>query len=294
MKTHDRVALVGLMLAWGFNFTVIRIALVEIPPLLLGALRFTLVALPAVFLLPRPTAPWLHVAAFGVVMFALQFSLLFAGMALGVGAGLASLLLQAQVFVTIGLALVLGAERPSLAQWCGLLLGCAGLGLLALESREHASVAGLSCVLAAALSWGVANTLSRRLLSAQPVLGLVAWGSLFSVPPVAAVSLWREGWTAWCQVFTTAHAQSWWAVAFIAYVSTLGGFALWGWQMRRYPAIQVAPHTMLVPVFGLLFATVLLHERVSAAQWVAAALVLAGVGVASWGRELWRLAASRA
>lgn len=288
MRTVDRLLLVGLTLVWGLNFSVIKIALLDFPPLLLGTLRFALVALPAVALLPRPTAPWRHVAAYGLTMFALQFSLLFAGLALGVGAGVASLLAQVQVFATMGLALWFGRERPAPHQWLGVTLGAAGIGGLVLAAPAGASAAGIACVLLAGLSWGVANTVSRRLLPGQAVLPLVAWGSLASVPPVATASLMLEGWPAWQAAFTHAHAAGWWAVAYIAYLSTLAGFALWAAQLRRHPAAAVAPFTMLVPVFGLLFAVPLLGEALTPLKLAAAVLVLLGVAVTHGGRAFGR------
>lgn len=288
MTTRDRWLLLGLTAVWGLNFSVIRVALVDIPPLLLGALRFALVAVPAVFLLPRPTAPWRHVAAYGLTMFALQFSLLFVGMSLGVGAGVASLLLQAQVFVTIALALWFGRERPSAHQLLGIALGTTGLAGLVLAAPGGTSVAGVALVLLAAAAWGVANTLSRRLLSGQAVIPLVAWGSLVSVVPVAALSLWLEGWPAWRSALAQARGPSWLAVAYIAYLSTLAGFAVWAAQLRRHPAAAVAPFTMLVPVFGLAFAAPMLGEPLTGLKLVAAALVLAGVAIAMWGRDMLR------
>jgi O-acetylserine/cysteine efflux transporter len=278
--------LILLALLWGLNFSAIKVALVDLPPLLLGALRFLLVALPAVWLLPRPTASWRHLAAYGAAMFAVQFSLLFAGMALGVGAGVASLLLQAQVFVTIALAMIYGREKPAPHQLLGIGLGALGLGGLVLAVGTTMPAMGLLLVLLAAVSWGVANTLSRRLLVGQAPLPLVAWGSLLSVPPVALCSLWFEGWDAWVVALANTKIEGWVALAYIAYVSTLAGFAIWAWMLRRYSASAVAPFTMLVPVFGLGFAVPMLGETVTGLKLAAAALVLAGVASVTWGHHI--------
>ncbi len=286
MRPLDRIILLALTAVWGLNFSVIAIALRDLPPLLLGALRFTLVALPAVFLLPRPTAPWRHVAAYGLSMFALQFGLLFVGMAWGAGAGVASLALQFQVFVTMALALWFGAERPALHQVAGALLGAAGLAVLLLDQQVIKAGAGLAAVLMAAVCWGVGNTVSRRLLPGQAVLPLVAWGSLFSALPIALASLWLEGPGAWTAAFSASSWVTLLAVAYIVYPTTLVGFAVWAWQLRSHPVASVAPFTLLVPVFGLLFARLLNAEQVSAQILLAACLVLAGVAFNQWGQPL--------
>jgi O-acetylserine/cysteine efflux transporter len=112
MRWTDRTVLFGICVMWGLSFSVIKFGLREVPPLLLCAIRFTLVALPAVFFLPRPTVRWPLVMAFGLLMGILQFGLLFFGMSLGISAGLASLVIQAQAFFTMAMAAALAGEVP--------------------------------------------------------------------------------------------------------------------------------------------------------------------------------------
>ena len=90
---------------WGTNFVVIKLALGHLPPLLFAALRFTLAALPAVFLLPRPAVGWGNLAAYGLLIGVGQFGVMFVAMNGHISPGLASLVVQLQVFFTIGLAM---------------------------------------------------------------------------------------------------------------------------------------------------------------------------------------------
>lgn len=286
MLVRDRLLLVGLTAVWGLNFSVIKIALVDLPPVLLAAMRFLLVAVPAVWLLPMPSVPVRHIAAYGLTMFAMQFAFLFAGMSLGVGAGVASLLLQFQVFVTMALALGFGRERPSPWQVMGTVIAAGGLAGLVAGAPLDASGLGLLLVLLAAVAWGVGNTLSRRLLAGQAVLPSVAWGSLVSVLPLAAASLWLEGWPAWRTAIIESRTSTWLALAYVVYPTTLAGFSLWAYQLRRYPAAAVAPFTMMVPVFGLLFAALTVGEPLTSAKVTGAAVVLLGVALCQWGQSL--------
>src|SRR5690606_28946288 len=89
---------------WGTNFVVIKVALDDLPPLLLATLRFALSVLPAALILPRPRVPWTNLAAYGGLV-AGQFGLLYLAMTRDISPGLASLVLQLQVFFTIGLAI---------------------------------------------------------------------------------------------------------------------------------------------------------------------------------------------
>src|SRR5882757_7012056 len=118
---------VAVAAVWGSNFVVIKIALTHLPPLLFATLRFTLAFLPAAFFLKRPNVPWSHLAAYGVLIGAGQFGLLYIAMEHSISPGLASLVVQTQVFFTIGLSMWFAAERVRPFQWFALALAAAGL-----------------------------------------------------------------------------------------------------------------------------------------------------------------------
>ena len=67
------------------------------------------------------------------------------------------------------------------------------------------------------------------------------------------------------------------AIAYVAWISTLLGFGIWGFLLRRYESSVVAPFSLLVPVFGLGFAALLLGEELTWRTVVAALLVVSGV-----------------
>lgn len=64
-------------------------------------------------------------------------------------------------------------------------------------------------------------------------------------------------------------------------MSTVFGFGAWGYLLRRYPASAVAPFSLLVPVFGMSSAALVLGEPVSGPRWLAAVLLVGGVGLTS-------------
>jgi O-acetylserine/cysteine efflux transporter len=271
---------------WGFNFVAIKTALTELPPLLLCALRFLFVAIPAVFFIKRPAIPVRQLLLYGVLMFALHFGFLFLGMGLGMSAGLASLVIQVQVFVTIALATIALKERPSRPQIVGAVIACGGLALVGLHAGGDVSLAGLVCVLLAAVSWGNANLLSKRLGKVN-ALALVVWGGLVvPVPMLAASALFEGPSLMWRSIahLSTVPALS---LAFIVYVSTLVGFSLWSWLLARHPAATIAPFALLVPVVGMLSSALALGEALPAWKFQAAALVIAGLAVNLFGPRGW-------
>src|SRR5579883_2180963 len=142
---------------WGSNFVAIKVALGDLPPFFLAAARFFLAAFPAVFFLERPRAPMRLVALYGLLGFSLQFAFLFLGIKLGMSAGLASLAIQMQVFVTIALAVFFLGEGVLPHQILGAAIAFGGIIIIALNVGGEVTASGLALVLAAALMWGMAN-----------------------------------------------------------------------------------------------------------------------------------------
>jgi O-acetylserine/cysteine efflux transporter len=269
---------IAIVAVWGTNFVVIRLALGHLPPLLFAALRFTLAAFPGVLLLRRPPVPIGQLALYGILIGVGQFGLLFIAIGGGIAPGLASLIVQTQVFFTIGLALWLGGERIGRVQIAALGLGATGLAVIAAHTGGATSLAGVALVLAAALAWACGNIVQRR-SSGVDMLAYVVWASLFAVPPLFALSLVREGWPAIAAGVGGASVATWAAVAWQAVGNTMFGYGAWGYLLTRYPAATVAPWSLLVPVFGMGAAAWWLAEPLPPWKLAAAALILGGLAL---------------
>ncbi|MBA4136576.1 MAG: O-acetylserine/cysteine exporter [Opitutus sp.] len=270
---------------WGSNFVAIKLALVDLPPLLLCAVRFVAVSVPLVFFLPRPAITWGQLTTYGLSMFGAQFAFMFVGMKLGMPAGLASLVLQFQVFVSLALSVVLLRERVLPVQIGGALVAAVGFVIVALHTGGDVTVAGLVCVLLAAVSWGFANVTSRRLGKVNP-LALVVWGGLVVPLPMGIASLVFEGREAIWHGLTHAGAATWLSVAYTVYLSTLVAYSLWSWLLSHYPASTVTPFTLLVPVLGMLSSALFLGETLPGWKLQAAAFVIAGLVLSVFGPRL--------
>ncbi len=274
---HALLAL-AVVAVWGTNFVVIKIALGALPPLLLAVLRFAFAVLPAVLFIRRPPVPWRLLAAYGVLIGAGQFGLLYVAIDGRISPGLASLVVQTQVFFTIGLAIVLAGERVRSFQWLALLLAAAGIGVIALHTGGDTTGVGLVLVIAAALAWAGGNLVARA-SGRVDMLGYVVWSSAFALPPLLALSLWFEGPARIGQALAGADAAVWAAVLWQSAGNTLFGYAAWGWLLARHPAATVAPMALGVPVFGMLASALVLGEALPAWKLGAAALVLAGLAL---------------
>lgn len=281
MSARD-IALAFIVVAiWGTNFVVIKWGLRDFPPFLLVALRFVFSALPFVLFLPRPRTPWRWLVLYGVCIGVVQFGLLFHALQGDIAPGLASLVIQAQVYFTIALSAWIFHERVTAVALAGCALGAAGFVLIAASLDAASRPIGVAAVLGAAMGWAAANiALKKAVVQAEGGFGMlafIAWSSVFAVPPLVALSLAFEGPSAIAHAFATARPAGWAAAAWQVVGNTLFAFSVWGYLLRRYDAAVVTPYALLVPVFGMASSALVLGEALGAWKLAGGALVLAGI-----------------
>lgn len=266
---------------WGFNFVVIKLSVEALPPLLAAALRFFCAALPLVFFIRPPKAHWWLVVGFGLSFGFLLYAFLNLSIAWGISAGLSSLVLQVQAFFTMGLAFLILGERPSRFQVIGALVAFGGIAVIATERLGATALLPLGMNLLAALSWGLANVLTKK-AGKVDALAFTVWGALAAPLPLLALSLLVEG----PDTVLAALAGFGWReaglIAFLAYPATLLGGAIWSWLLGRHPATTVAPFTLLVPISGLLSGYLVLGETITTIEIAGGLLVIAGLVVTLW------------
>ncbi|MFO1240306.1 MAG: EamA family transporter [Sphingomonadaceae bacterium] len=275
--SHFALAL-AVMAVWGSNFVVIKTALQHLPPLLLAALRFTFAFFPIAFFLKRPAVSLRNLASYGILIGVGQFGLLFIAMRHDITPGLASLVVQVQVFFTIGFSMRMTGEHVHRFQFVALLLAVAGIGVIATHAEGSATALGLILVIGAAMSWAGANIVSRAAGQVN-MLSYVVWASIFAVPPLFLLSFVFEGWPAMAAGVRNADMMTWAAVLWQSVGNTMFGYAAWGWLLSRHPAATITPMALLVPVFGMGASALLLNEPLPAWKLVAATLVMSGLAV---------------
>jgi O-acetylserine/cysteine efflux transporter len=298
MKPRDLALAVAVAAIWGVNFVVIDVGLAHFPPLLFSALRFAVAAFPAVlFAGPPPTRTgtggltgtsvgsgagsggglrWRWVIAVALALGVTKFSLLFAGMAAGMPAGLSSLVLQSQAIFTMAFAAALLGERPARAQIGGLAIAAAGIAIVATRVGAGLPPTAFVLVIGAAVAWGVSNVATRKAAPAD-MLRFMVWVSVVAALPLAVLSLLFEGPARDLAALRATDLEAAGALLFVALISTLAGFGAWGFLIRRYGATTVAPFSLLVPVFGIGSAALLLGENVHVTDLVGGVLVVGGV-----------------
>jgi O-acetylserine/cysteine efflux transporter len=269
----------GIVAVWGTNFVVIKNGLASFPPFYFAALRYFFVLLPLVFFMPRPKVSLGNLCVYGLATGVGQFGVMYYAVNSQISPGLASLVVQTQVFFTIGFAMFFAKEGLKRYQAVSVAIAMIGLGIIALHTDSTTTFLGLALVVFAGLSWGIANTVSRQAGSIN-MLSYVVWASAFSIPPLVLIALIFEGGAEhlW-DVTLAASAGAWVGVLWQSWANTLFGYAAWGWLLSKHPAALVAPAPLLVPIFGMGASAFFLDEPLPGWKIMAAGLVIAGLMV---------------
>jgi len=283
LSWRDALLAMAIVFVWGTNFVVIRLGLNALPPLFFATLRFVFVFVPGFLFLPKPKVAWSNLAFYGVCIGLFQFGLLFIAMKGQISPGLASLVVQMQVFFTIGLSMWRSGEKLRPHQMAAFALAIAGMGVIAAHNGQGTSILGVALVLLAALGWALGNQAGREAGQIN-MLAYVVWAAMFSVPPLLALSFLVEGPATIVEGIRHATLTTWAAVLWQSVGNTMFGYACWAWLLSRYPAATVAPISLLVPVFGFASSAIILGEPLPPWKIGATLLIMAGLAV----NLLWR------
>jgi O-acetylserine/cysteine efflux transporter len=287
LKPLHLILIFLLILVWGFNFVIIQIGVQEMPPIFLAFARFFLTSLPAIFFFKKPKAPFLRVALYGLVIFALQFSFFFIGMHLGVPAGLASILMQVQVFFSLLFAALIFHEKIKPWQIIGALVSFSGIAYAGFHIEGSLSLPGFFLVIAAAAFWGTGSAISKT-LGKVDVVSLVVWGSMVAWPFLLLLSFLIEGPHQILESLTHLSWASLGCVLYLTYLSTFFGYVLWSWLIHHMPLSTVAPFTLLIPIVAMLSSALVLKEPIQTWKILASTLVIGGLCVNFLGPYLLR------
>ena len=197
----------------------------------------------------------------------------------------ASVMLVAIPLLTLVFAVLLGRERATKVGVLGIATGLAGALLLvlprgAVDISSRAATGNLF-LLAGGASYALYLVLTRPILSRQPPLRVISWVFLF-----AALTVVPFGWSGTREVLATGVSGA--GLASIAYV-VIGGtvlpYLLNNWALVRARSSLVAVYVLMQPLFAGSLARIFLGERLVPNTAVAAALVVTGVVLSGWRRN---------
>ena len=285
MTPRDILLALAVVVVWGVNFVAVKWGVAELPPLFLSGLRYLIALIPAIFFVKRPQVSLLLLIAYGMFVGVGQFGFLFTAVKLGMPAGLSSLVLQVQVFFSIGLAVLFLGERPTRSSLVGALVAFAGIGVIAVERLQGAVLVPLLMTLAAAISWSVANLVTKK-AGKIDMLSFVVWSCLVPPIPLFLLSLLIEGPASWVSALQNVTWRGGGSLLFTAWISTIFGYGAWSSLFARYPASTVVPFALLVPIVGIGASALLLGERITGLETIGSVLVFIGLLLNVFGPRL--------
>jgi O-acetylserine/cysteine efflux transporter len=191
MKPADVCLAVLVALIWGFGFVATRLALDELSPALMTTLRFSIAAVPCLFV-RKPDVSWRLLAAISSTLFLGQFLAQSWAIAKGVPVGLASVIVQSQALFTVAFAALAFGEIPTRLQIAG--IGVAAIGLLMICGTVgfDFSVGAFAVLMISPITFAVGNLLLRR-ANGVPMFDLFAWLCLVPPLPLLALTLLTDG-----------------------------------------------------------------------------------------------------
>jgi drug/metabolite transporter (DMT)-like permease len=278
-NTRPLAAFAVLALIWGYNWVVMKTALVYSGPIEFAALRvgfgvlllFALLVALRVPLRPRHLG---KTAFVGICQTTGFVGLISVALAFG-ETGKSAVLAYTMPFWVIGLGWPFLGERLRGSQWPAVVLALIGLVLVLEVWDGSAGVAGSLLALAAGALWGVSVIIVKRIPvdGRAALLSLTAWQMLFGfVPLVAVAALVPERPIEWSAPFVAALTYN-----------AIGGMALatllWLYILQRLPATVSGLSSLIVPVIGILAAWLQLGERPGLAESIGMLLILIGLGV---------------
>lgn len=270
--------LAGLTLAWGFNWTAMKVALSGVSPwtfrslcLGLGSAVLFAVLRARGQRLAVPRGQWgrLTLLAFFNIT---CWNLLIAFGLLSIPSGRAAILAYTMPAWSIPLSVWLLKERLTGRKLLGLGLGLAGLAFLLWESALDLGRAPLGSllVLGASLSWALGTVLQKRFPVAMPAGPYTAWIMLLGGVPIYAGALLLD------ELRPLSSVGLWPALAVTYNVLVAFAFAHWAW-IRIATAVPVSVFSLsmlVIPVVGVMSGMLFLGEEPSWPEYAGLALVL--------------------
>lgn len=288
MKKKDLLLALLVVIVWGANFTVIKLGLSGVPPMLLAALRY-LCVIPAIFFVKRPKISLRDIIFYGFSVGVGQFSCLFYAMKIGMPAGLSSILLQSAAFLTPIVAFIILKEKIKVKQLVGLgisLIGLCFIGKSALDGIGGVSFFALLLTLSAAGFWAISNIVIKYASNKAEekgekldMMGVVVWSSLIPPIPLLIMAILMDSPKVILDSISALKPISLFSILYLALGATIFGYGMWSILLGRYEASKISPLSLMVPVTGLISARIVLGESLSTLQWIGGLIILLGLSV---------------
>jgi O-acetylserine/cysteine efflux transporter len=263
---------------WGFNFSIIKLGVSEMDPLILTGLRFTFATFPAIFFIKKPNVSLSILALYGITFAVGVWGMLTLSIQQGLSAGMSSLILQSSAFISVLLGVFFLKEKLSMTRKAGLIVSILGLALIFTIEDGSVTLIGILFACFSAISLSVISLILKKVVI-KDMFAFVVWSSVFAPIPLFSLSFMVNGVSGFEVLISNVNYVSAFSVLFQAYPVTVLGYWLWNKLIAQYPMSTMAPLTLLVPIFGLLGSAIFYNEQIGTTKLLASLLILCGIAI---------------
>jgi O-acetylserine/cysteine efflux transporter len=276
LSALERLAIAAIILTWGLNNAAAKVATAELPPMMVGALRF---ALALAFLAPflKPPFPWSRrLLAICLLSGPIHFGIIY--VAFGMAKSLSPLVVATQLWIPFTALFawrMLGETMKPLAV-AGLVVAFVGVAWMSLDPHGAADLPAILLGVVASACWALATVFVRQTPGAKP-LQVQALTAVVAAPVLLVMSFGFEDNVV--ERVKTAAPIAWACVAFAGVVSTIGASALLFWLVQRREAGRVTPYFLLTPLVSCTIGVLFMGDALSPQLVIGAAATMAGVAL---------------
>ncbi len=275
LATTTMLALFAVYIVWGSTYLVMRIAVETLPPMLMGAARFTIAGAILLVIGRRqhgrwPSGrEWRAAAPVGFLMFVCGNGLV-AYAEIAVSSGIAAVVVATMPLWMAIFATAYG-ERPRAREWLGIAFGLAGVVILMSGSELSAEPfsAGVLCL--SPLAWALGSTLARRTALAPGLLSGATQQVTGGVAMLAVGLMRGERWPA------TMTFDAWWTLIYLIVFGSLIAFSAYAWLLRNTRPAVATSYAFVNPPLAVLLGAALGAETIGASTWFATPVIVVAV-----------------
>ncbi len=280
--TRVDVMLLLMVIFWGANITIIKVALKDFQPIAFNCLRFILASLTLGLLHRRIFADriskndWPLLILLGILGNTVYQFLFIYGVKFTHVSHVAILLATTPIF-TAAMSDWFGFERVGKKLWLGILLSFAGVVLVVFGAGFHlGSLTGLigdALVLSASIVWSIYTVFSRRIVERYSawhyIVYTIAIGTLFLIP-ISLPSVLKQD-------YSSLGVYEWLAMAYAGLFGLVFGYSAWYYGVEKIGSTRTSVYSNLTVVAGVSIGMIFLNERLAPLQWLGAAVIFAGL-----------------
>jgi drug/metabolite transporter (DMT)-like permease len=277
-------SLFSVYVIWGSTYLVMAIAVVDLPPFLMAAIRFVIAGV-VMFALARrrgvpfpPLREWLGIAPVGALLFLGGNGFVAIAERTVTSGGAAVVCATMPLWVGVLGSVINKADRPTLREWISLVIGFAGVLVLLGGPSLAGDTIDVLAILAAPISWALGSVLARR-LPATPTPG-----DAFMLPAIqmltGGAALALVGAASGERIPVDAPATAWLALLYLLVFGSLVGFTAYSWLLRNTRAAVATSYAYVNPILAVVIGAWLSGEPLGVTTVIANAMIVAAVMLA--------------